>query len=76
MYAVAMPLLHLPPAATAVSWDCGPGYHKPMFGRCVPDQGVPLYRTNRYAAAHGTQHSHARLMPLRSMAPWGPNVRG
>ena len=72
MLAVGLPLTYASAGVVPVSWDCGPGYHKPRFGRCVPDAGVPLYRSSRYSAGR----AHGRLpAPLRSMAPWGPNLR-
>ena len=77
MFAVCVPLLHFPPAMLPVSWECGPGYHKPLFGRCVPDPGVPLLRYNRYAVSHSARQRRGHLpTPLRSMAPWGPTVHG
>ena len=75
--AVGLPLTHLPTGFVPASWECGPGYHKPLFGRCVPDPGIPLYQRSRYASGHGERRAHARLpTPIRSMAPWGPSVRG
>ena len=71
--AIGLPLAHLPPSVTPVSWECGPGYHKPLFGRCVPDPGVPLLRLGRYTTTRHTRH--ARLpAPIRSMGPWGPTL--
>ena len=75
MLAVGMPLIHFTPPAQTVSWDCGPGYHKPRFGRCVPDIGVPLYRRDRYSLAHTARHARS-LPPIRSFGPWGPRVNG
>ncbi|WP_408837463.1 GCG_CRPN prefix-to-repeats domain-containing protein [Acidisphaera sp. L21] len=67
--------MHLAPLAQQVSWDCGPGYHKPLFGRCVPDSGVALVQRSRYAADHFTRPQRRLPAPIRSMGPWGPRVR-
>ncbi len=75
MLAVGMPLLHVAPSASLASWECGPGYHKPTFGRCVPDIGVPLRRLGRYSAVHTARHARS-LPPIRSLGPWGPRVNG
>jgi hypothetical protein len=72
---LGLPLAHVPSITQLVSWECGPGYHKPRFGRCVPDIGVPLVRRGRYSLVHTGHHARS-LPPIRSMGPWGPRVNG
>jgi hypothetical protein len=72
---LGLPLAHLAAPAQLVSWECGPGYHKPTFGRCVPDIGVPLARRGRYSLVRTAHHGRS-LPPIRSLGPWGPHVNG
>ncbi len=76
LLAVGLPLVHVPVVLQPVSWDCGPGYHKPRFGRCVPDPGISLSRSSRDAVGRADRPMHGRLpAPIRAMAPWGPTLR-
>ena len=77
LLAIGLPLMQMPSAFLPVSWECGPGYHKPLFGRCVPDAGISLYRSSHMVAGRADRRGHGRLpAPIRSMGPWGPSVRG